>query len=264
MVTVHSSRNQRHDGSLRNATTTSIIAVVIVAFAAYATEVFPQAGSPAFLTTNRSSQNSVSTNQLLTPKKTLQAVERARKHILAGHIEQGQKEVARAFEISPHCALALAIQGAIHIETRQFEDAGKDFQDAIEADPSSGPAYLGLAMSLMGRERLRDALVPLDRATRFLPGTWLVYYETGITHLRLGDADAALGQMKYAERFTGTDPEKKSGTAYVRAAAYTVLGDYDRAKKYFEDAVVFDPNGFYATLARKRLEQLGALSINGK
>lgn len=261
-MAAHPIRKHEHYSSRKSAIRLALIAMAIVSITTFATEAFPQAGS-SFLTTDLPGQNTVSTNQLLTPKKALQAIQNARKHILAGHIDQAQKDVERALEISPHCALALAIQGSIYIETRQFENAGKDFQDAIEADPSLGAAYLGFAMSLMGRERLQDALVPLDRATSLLPGSWLVYYEAGITRLGLGDADAALKQMNYAERFAGKDPEKKSGTAYVRGVAYTDLRDYDRAKKHFEDARAFDPDGFYSALARRRLEQLRALSSKG-
>ena len=241
----------------------ALIAMALVSMASLSTDGLSQGDSSSFVKPDPPSQNTVSTNQLLTPKKALEEAQNARKHLFAGHIDQAEKDIAHALEISPHCALALTIQGAIHIDTRQFEEAGEDFQDAIEADPSLGPAYLGVAMSLMGRGRFHDALVPLGRATSLLPGSWLVYYEEAITHLGLGDADAALRQITVAERFTGRDHEKKSGTAYVRGVAYTDLRDYDRAKKHFEDAIAFEPNGFFSTLARRRLEQLRALSIKG-
>lgn len=264
MVADYSMRNHGDYVSRSHAITSSLIAAVVVAIAALATEMFPQSGSSPFVTRDLSVQSTISANQLLTPKKALQAVESARNHLLAGHVDQAQKEVARALEISPHCALALTLRGLIQIEERQFGDAGVDFQDALEADPALGAAYLGLAMSLIGQRRLRNALVPLDRATSLLPGSWLVYYEAAIAHLGLGDADAALTQINYAERFTKMDPEKKSGTAYVRGIAYMDLADYDRAKKHLEDSVAFDPNGPYSILARRRLEQFRPILVNSK
>jgi len=69
-------------------------------------------------------------------------------------------------------------------------------------------------------------------------------------------------QIGYAERFNEMDPERKSGTVYLRGMVYVNLRDYDRAKKYLGDAVTYDPNGFYATLAQRRLEHLRPIKAN--
>jgi tetratricopeptide (TPR) repeat protein len=242
----------------------ALIAMLILSISTLSTELFAQGSSSRLLDRDPSDQNAVSINQLLTPNKALQATQRARNHLALGHIDQAQREITHALDISPHCALALNIQGAIHLETRQFENAGTDFQEAIQADSELGSAHLGLAMSLIARNRLKDALAPLDRATSLLPGSWLTYFEAALTHLGLGDTEAALKQISYAERFTEMKPERRSGMVYVRGLAYTDLRDYDRAKRYLEDAVAFDPNGFYAALALRRLEQLRPIPINAK
>jgi tetratricopeptide (TPR) repeat protein len=221
---------------------------------------FAQGSSSRLVAPDLSGQDTVSTNQLLTPNKALQAAQRARKYLIAGRIDQAQKEIAHALDISPHCALALNIQGAIHLETRQFENAGEDFHEAIQADSELGSAYLGLAMSFIARDRLKDALGPLDRATRLLPGSWLIYFEAALTHLGLGDTEAALRQISYAERFTEMDTERKSGNAYLRGLIYINLRDVDRGTRYLEDAVAFDPNGVYATVALRGLEKLRPIS----
>ena len=236
-----------------------LVAIAAVLIAVLATGALAQSGSPRFLPRNLPSENTVSTNQLLTPGKALQAAQRARNHLLDGRIDQAQKEITRALEISPRCALALNIQGEIHLEKRQFENANEDFRGAIRADSELGSAYLGLGMSLIAQQHLEEALEPLDRAARLLPGSWLVYFEAALTHLGLGDTEAALHQIGYAERFAEMVPERKSGTAYVRGIVSINLGDFDRAGKYFEDAVAFDPNGLYSTLAMRILEHLKPL-----
>lgn len=242
----------------------ALIAMLILSISALATEMFAQGSSSRLLARDPSDQNAVSINQLLTPNKALQATQRARNHLALGHIDQAQREIAQALDISPHCALALNIQGAIHLETRQFEKADKDFHEAIQADSELGSAHLGLAMSLIARDRLKDALEPLDRATRLLPGSWLIYFEAALTHLGLGDTEAALKQINYAERFTEINPERQSGTVYMQGLAYINLKDLNRAKKYLEEAVALDPNGFYAALALRRLEQLRPIPTDTK
>ena len=256
--------NHRHHVYQGHPTWRALIAILIVSLATLATELFAQDSSSRLLARDLPGQNTVSTNQLLTSDKALHATQHARGHLAAGRVDLAQKEITRALDISPHCALALDIQGAIHLETRQFENAGEDFHEAIQADSELGSAYLGLAMSLIARDRLEDALGPLERATSLLPGSWLTYFEAALAHLGLGDTEAALKQITYAERFTEMKPERKSGTVYVRGMAYIDLRDYGHAKEYLEDAVALDPNGFYAALALNKLEQLKPIASNAK
>lgn len=241
--------------------TRALIAMLALSMSFVATHLPAQSGSYSSLAHDPLSQSTVSTNELLTPRKALHATQRARDYLIAGRVDQAQKEISRALDISPHFALALGIQGTIHLETRHFENAYNTFHAAIQADPSLGSAYLGLGMSLIAQDRFEEALQPLDRAARLLPSEWLIYFEAALTHLELGDIHAALQQLSYAENFTRMNPERISGTDYLRGLVYIDVRDPDRAKKYLEEAVTCDPNGFYAALALKRLERFRQLSM---
>lgn len=264
MKAPYSMGNHNHFANRKLQTRRGLIAMLIVSLSTPATGLFAQGSSSRLLTRDLSGQNTVSTNQLRTSNKTLQSVQRARNHLFVGRIDEAQKEITRALTISPDCAMALNIQGAIHLERRQFEEADKKFHEAIQADSELGSAYLGLAMSLIARNRLEDALGPLDHATSLLPGSWLTYFEAAIAHLGLGDTQGALKQISYAERFTGTKPARRSATVYVRGMAYIDLKEYDRGKKYLEDAIAFDPSGFYAALALRKLEYLGPIPADAR
>jgi tetratricopeptide (TPR) repeat protein len=264
MKTTHSMRNHEHCVNQGFPIKRVLTSILIASLATLVTELFAQGSSSRLLARDLSSQNTVSTNQLLTPDKVIRAAQRARNHLIAGRIDQAQKEITHALEISPRCALALNVQGAIHLETQHFENAVDDFQEAIQADSELGSAYLGLGMSLIAQNHLEEAQEPLDRATHLLPGSWLIYFEAAITHLGLGDAEAALKQINYAERFTETNPERRSGTVYMRGMVYIHLRDFDRARKCLEDAVALDPNGFYAALALTRLDHLRPIPKNAK
>jgi tetratricopeptide (TPR) repeat protein len=264
MKAIHSINNHKHYVSRKLPTRRAVIAMLIVSISTLATELFAQGSSSRLLVRTLPGQNTVSANQLLTPGKALRAAQRASNHLIAGRVDQAQMEITRALNISPHCALALNIQGAIHLETQQFENAGEDFHEAIQADSELGSAYVGLGMSLIAQHRLEEALEPLDRAVRLLPGSWLIYFEAALAHLALGDTEAALKQISYAERFTEMDPERKSGTAYMRGMICISQRDVERGMKYLEDAVVFDPNGVYATVALRRLERLRPIATTAK
>ena len=118
------------------------------------------------------SQQYVSVNQLLTPAKAQRATERARRDFIQGRLDSALRETERALEIYPRCAAALSIQGAVSLSRTNFIDASLRFQQAIDAEPAFGPAYLGLGMAYTSQGRFKEALIPLDRAASFLPSSW--------------------------------------------------------------------------------------------
>jgi len=212
--------------------------------------------------TNSSTRQYVSVNQLLTPGKAQRAVERARRDFLQGRLDSALKETERALEISPRCATALSIQGAVNLSRYNYTDASRRFQEAVDADPAFGPAYLGLGTAYTSQGRFKEALIPLDRAASFLPNSWIVYFEIAYAHLGLGEPETALKQITYAERFTGADPEKRAGISYLRGMARFEMKDYRKAQEEFNEAVGRDGNGIFAVLAKGKLKQLASASNN--
>ena len=198
----------------------------------------------------------VSKNQLLTPEKALKATDRARGDLLHGKQESARKEIQRALDISPHCAVALSLHGIVSYQDKDYSEAAHAFQRSIEEDPTLGTAYLGLGTVFMSQGRFREALIPLDRAAALLPDSWLTHFQTALAYLGLRESMSSLKEIADAERFAGNDAERGSGFAYLRGVAYLQLKDYGAAKKSWQQAVDSCPDGAYALLARKRLEQV--------
>jgi tetratricopeptide (TPR) repeat protein len=202
------------------------------------------------------SQQLVSKNQLLTPEKALEATARARENLLHGRGESARKEIQRALKISPHCALALALQGIAQYQDKDYSEASRAFQRAIEEDPTLATAYLGLGAVFIIQGRFREALIPLDRSVALLPDSWFPHFQTAVAHLGLGETVSGLKEIANAEHFPGADAERRSGFALLRGVADLQLKDYGAAKESLQQAVRCNPNGAYAPLARKRLEEL--------
>ena len=200
-------------------------------------------------------QQFVSTNQLLAPRKARQATDRAREDILRGRLDAAQKELSRALDMAPHYAVALAMQGAVNLQTGKIDAAAKAFEDALEQDQTLGAAYVGSAVVLIARDKYKDALIPLERAASLLPGSWYVHIEAGMANLGIGNTEAALKEAEGAERCAGPDPERRSGTSYLRGMVYSVMKDSARANKYLAETIARDPGGFYAALARRRANE---------
>jgi tetratricopeptide (TPR) repeat protein len=173
-----------------------------------------------------------------------------------GNLASAQKEIVRALEIAPHCAVALSVQGALDIKMGHLETAAKSFQEAIDNDPTIGGAYLGLAMILISERRFKEALAPLDRAAGLLPASWYVHFQTGLAQLGVGDVEAAFKEADLAERLIGTDSEQGAGVSYLHAMVLAKRGDVAGTRKYLADVIARSPQGYYAEHAKGWLERL--------
>lgn len=207
-----------------------------------------------------STQGVVSKNQLLIPEKAHEAMDRAQVDFLHRRYESAQRNVQRALEVYPHCALAFTFQGILDLRDGNVTEAAQAFQKAINEDPASGSAYIGLGIIYNTQGRFRDAIAQFDRAAPFSQGSWLVDFETAFAHLGVGEYDAGLKYITQAERFTGRDAEKLAGVAYLRGVAQCQLRDYALGNRYLQEAIRRDPNGTFSRLARKRLEQFGPVA----
>ena len=206
---------------------------------------------------NRSQgQQVVSKKQLLIPNKARKAINQAREDFMHGNLASAQKEIARALEIVPDCALALTVQGALELRMGHLDTAADSFQEAIDNDPAMAGAYLGLASTLISERRFKEALTPLDRAKGLLPTSWYVHFQTGLAQLGLGNIEAARKEAESAEGLTGSDPVGRSGVSYLHALVSEEMRDLAGTRKYLTETITRAPHGYYAEQARGWLERL--------
>ena len=208
-------------------------------------------------------QHLVSKNQLLTPEKALKATDRARKDLLRGRQDSARKEIQQALDVAPHCAVALSLRGIVSYQNKDYVEAAQAFQRSIDEDPTLGSAYLGLGIVFTTQGRFREALIPLDRAAALLPGSWLPHFQTALADLGLSQSLSGLKEVADAERLSGDDAEKRSGSAYLRGVAYMQLKNYSAAKESLQQALHYSPNGGFAPLARRKLELLNQVLEKG-
>lgn len=228
-------------------------------FVPFAEQGVPQASNP-IIKESYGTQSLVSRNELLPPAKALKATERARIDLLHGRVEPARREIQRALNIAPHCAVALALQGLVHYQDKDYAEASQAFQRSIDEDPTLPVAYMGLATVHLVQGHFREALRPLDRADALLPGIWFTHFQSALAYLGLGESQSGLKEISIAERFIADDPEVASGLAYLRALANLQMKDYVAAKGFLQQAVKNSPNGPYAAFARRKLQQLNSVT----
>ena len=218
-----------------------------------------QVDSNSFPVQNSPAEQLVSKNQLLAPEKAQKAMARASEHFLHGRYESAQKEIQRALDICPHCASALTFEGVLNLQSHNYPEAARSFQQAIDEDPAAGPAYLGIGVVYNAQARFKEALAVFDRAAPFLPDSWLLPFECALAHLGVGESMAGLREMSHAEGLAGSDPAKLSGVAYLHGVAEFQLKHYDAATQFFEEAIKHDPKGTFARLAKEHLDRITPL-----
>jgi len=130
------------------------------------------------------------------------------------------------------------------IEGKNYVEAAQTFQQAINADPTLGAAYLGLAEAY--------------NSHAILPGEWVADYETAVAHLGIGESEAALQDIMRAERVRSVDRQSRSALSYLRAIARLQMNNYRRVKADLEEVIEQDPKGEYAMRSRQLWEKLSA------
>lgn len=168
-------------------------------------------------------------------RKALAHNERGLEHFANGKIEQAVKEYNEAIRANPNLAAAHNNLGSAHFAAARFEEAAASFRRAIALDPNYGQAHFNLALAniKLGHEREADAA--LQAALR-------AYYTAGDEHFKAG-------RLKEAEEsYRGMlqiDPE------YVPALLRLglVCNDthrFDEAAQYLRRAAARQPDNPFA------------------
>jgi len=85
-------------------------------------------------------------------------------------LEQAEALLAQALELDPELPAARVLEGRIRLRRGDVDGAGEAFMTAVQAAPTYGDAYLGLAEALSRKERRKEAIAALAEGWRQDPG----------------------------------------------------------------------------------------------
>jgi protein O-GlcNAc transferase len=116
-----------------------------------------------------------------------------------------------------------------------------EFSEAVKRHPESADAQnaLGHAYNRFGNPKM--ARPPLDEAVRIKPTFGVAQLNLGEVLLQLSEYSAAAAHLDRAIALLGKDPEA-AHAHYLRAKAYSALGDAKNASLQLEAAVAMQPN----------------------
>lgn len=123
-------------------------------------------------------------------------------------------------------------------EERRFPSALAAFQNAIQADPNFSDSYHGLAQTQREAGEPQAAVANHDRAIQLDPERHDLYWERGVTHMRLKNYDTAIADFEMCLA-------KKSAFANAHlglAQSYQNKGEFQKALEHHDKAIAMKPD----------------------
>jgi len=143
-------------------------------------------------------------------------------------IETGRREAAKA----------ASAEGFAFKRSGQHAKAIAAFEAAIREDPNHSDAYHGLAQVQRDAGDPSTALVHHDRAIQLDPGRFDLYWERGVTCLRLKDYDAAVTNFVAC-----LERNDRFGNAHLGLGeAYRAKGEFEKALAHHDQAIALKPD----------------------
>jgi tetratricopeptide (TPR) repeat protein/TolB-like protein len=156
--------------------------------------------------------------------------------VLSGRSAEGLDSYDRAVQLGAEDSHEM--RGLAFIELGRFDDALKQFDDALRADPRSIVAVLGRARLLQTMRRYDEALRAYATAESLSPGDANALEGKAHVLVLLGRADEAIPLLEEAVRRDSADAQAHK----TLAMALFDLGRYQEASSAFRSAAALDSN----------------------
>src|ERR1700704_3808029 len=185
-----------------------------------------------------------------------------------GKLKQSEQLYARAIELDPRFALAIArysqleswIVHTFERTTERREKARALAQRALQLQPDLPEAHLAMGFSLYyGDNNFEAALKEFEIAQRDLPNEAEVYLALGAIQRRLGKWPESTANL---EKAASLNP-KDSWVLQNLALSYQTLRDFDAANKTIDRGLKVNPDslGLWETKSKLAIAEKGDLSV---
>ena len=131
----------------------------------------------------------------------------------------------------------------------EYNDSAKYYQEALQQNPKSLDAMLGMTLPLLAQQRWQEAAVYAKQVLNVAPNQYTAYLRLIVAEEGVHDWES---MKKHAEELTEHYPTDTTAFVYL-ARAYAWLGDKESAKKTYSAVLVRMP---------KHLEAAAYLSKN--
>jgi len=176
-------------------------------------------------------------------------------------LELASEQAQNALNINSELSQVNITMGIINAEFGRYDEAVKNFNDALANDPANAQAYRELASTYESRGEIDQAVSTMRRSIRLKPDYWSGYNRLGTIYLRDNKFEEAIDQFETVIELT---PDNYVGYMNL-GVAYFYLGRLEDARSMFEKSLelekTFDASSNLATIyyAQGRYEQAARL-----
>ncbi len=124
-------------------------------------------------------------------------------------VDEAKKELEAELVINPDNAVAVFALGEIARRAGTWDEAIRDFSRAAQLDVGFLEAYLALGTSFNAANKYPDAIAPLERYTKSMPGDPAGHYQLALAYARTGNKTGAERELQLQrEAAAKTDPRR--------------------------------------------------------
>jgi tetratricopeptide (TPR) repeat protein len=183
-----------------------------------------------------------------TPHPISEAYRSALRAIERGNWQDALRFMQQAIQVDPSAPDLQYQIGAIQLQLKNYSEAKDAFDQALDLNPTFGPAYLGRARTMLAQDPKADASKDLDEAIKYDPQNGEAFLERATFLLRQGDSQAAQLDLEKAQRLLPDSPQ-----VYLENAQLALQqGDSETALENARKALELDQTSLpiYRTLGQ--------------
>ncbi len=153
-----------------------------------------------------------------------------------GRYAEAKEEVERALALQPTYEDAIRLHGTVLMRQGAVDEGMAEFKKVIVLRPNAVSLYSDMGLSLYAASRYPEALEAFERAIELSSGSSINLTRAGSAAQLMGERTRAL---EFYERANAIQP--RAETFSNMGTIYYALGDYERAARSYEGALLIRP-----------------------
>ena len=205
----------------------------------------------------------ISMTTMNAPKDARSAYEKAEKAFARDKFADAEKELNKAVQIYPNFAAAWSLLGDVHQQQNRLEEAIKDYNHSLAADPQFVNPSFGLGLVAMQEKRWQDAAQFTSHVSKLNALAFpAAYFYNAVSNYNMGKFNfAEESARKYKTLDTNHHhPE----VCLLLGEIFTRKQDYAAAAQEMRDFLAISPNAPNAEEVRTKARNLEDLSVAKK
>lgn len=167
----------------------------------------------------------------------------------AGRRDEAYREYERAIELEPTFALPYNNLGVARMQQGRLDEAIAYLQRGVSLKPAFPEALVNLGLALLKKHRLQEAEEVLKQAVKYQPDLGQAHLCLGKVYGELGDFARAVDSLRLAVRYL---PDMAEPYVWL-GKSLAMLGRFDEAVRAVEVAVKLEPGNATAVGLLQRL-----------